>query len=167
MAKLDEEGSTMGRQQMKSVYLAGPITGTSYGECTDWRKMVSHVFISAGIEPYSPMRAKDYLLGETTVSDAYDDTIMSSQRGIYARDFYDCRSKDALFVNLLGATRVSIGTVMEIAWAAAYQKPIVLVMEKENNIHEHSMLREACALRVETLNEGVDIMKALLLPVGH
>lgn len=152
---------------MTSVYLAGPITGTTYGECTDWREIAYQVFKSAGIEAYSPMRAKDYLLQETSVADSYEDTIMSSQRGIYARDFYDCRSKDALFVNLIGATRVSIGTVMEIAWAAAYQKPIVLVIENENNIHEHSMIREACPLRVDNLNEGVDVMKALLLPVGH
>lgn len=151
----------------KSVYLAGPITGTSYEECTDWRKMVSHVLTSAGIDSYSPMRAKDYLLQETSVDDSYEETVMSSQRGIYARDYYDCRTCDAIIVNLLGAERVSIGTVMEIAWATAYEKPIVLVMEKENNIHEHSMLREACPFRVDTLNEGVDIMKTLLLPVGH
>ena len=163
---MDEKSRKVGRK-MKSVYLAGPITGTSYEECTDWRKMVSHILISAGIEAYSPMRAKDYLLGETTVNDAYNDTIMSSQRGIYARDFHDCRSHDAILVNLLGATRVSIGTVMEIAWGAAYQKPIVLVIEEENNLHEHSMIREACPFRVETLNEGVDVMKTILLPVGH
>lgn len=152
---------------MKSVYLAGPITGTTYGECTDWREIAIKVFKSAGIEAYSPMRAKDYLLKETSVADSYEDTIMSSQRGIYARDYYDCRSKDAIFVNLLGATRVSIGTVMEIAWGTAYEKPIVLVMEDENNLHEHSMLREACPLRVNNFNEGIDVMKALLLPGGH
>ena len=151
----------------KSVYLAGPITGTTYEECTDWREVLIHVFKSAGIESFSPMRTKDYLLKETSVADSYEETVMSSQRGIYARDYYDCRTCDAIFVNLLGAERVSIGTVMEIAWATAYEKPIVLVMEKENNIHEHSMLREACPFRVETINEGVDVMKALLLPGGH
>jgi len=150
-----------------SVYLAGAITGLSYDGATDWRDQAMQIFASAGIDAFSPLRSKTYLLQETSVEDCYDDIVMSSQRGIYARDFFDCRARDALFVNLLGAERVSIGTVMEIAWAAAYEKPIILVMEKENNIHEHAMLREACPFRVETLKDGYHIMKSLLLPVPH
>lgn len=150
-----------------SVYLAGPITGLSYDGATDWRDQAIQIFAGAGIDAYSPLRSKNYLLEETSVADCYDDIVMSSQRGIYARDYYDCRTKDAIFVNLLNAERVSIGTVMEIAWATAYEKPIVLVMEKEGNIHEHAMLREACPLRVDNLHDGYHIMKSLLLPVPH
>lgn len=158
-----------------SVYLAGPITGLSYGDCTDWREQAMQIFASAGIDAFSPMRMKAYLLNELNVGDSYEGTVLSSQRGIYARDFYDCRSKDALFVNLLNVrrddpdSRVSIGTVMEIAWVVAHQKPIVLVMEKEPGInrHDHAMLREACPLWVDTLEEGYNVMKSLLLPVPH
>lgn len=150
-----------------SIYLAGPITGTSYDECTDWRDQAIKVFGGAGIDAFSPLRSKVYLRDTTTIEDSYEEKVMSSQRGIYARDFYDCRERDAIFVNLLGADRVSIGTVMEIAWGAAYEKPIVLVMERNNNLHEHAMIREACPFRVETLQEGYHIMKALLLPGGH
>lgn len=150
-----------------SVYLAGPITGLSYEGATDWREQAIQIFANAGIDAFSPMRSKTYLLQETYLGDSYEDTVMSSQRGIYARDYYDCRTKDALFVNLLGADRVSIGTVMEIAWATAYEKPIVLVMEKEGNIHSHAMLREACPLWCTDLSEGYHVMKALLLPGTH
>jgi len=142
------------------IYLAGPITGTTYFGCTDWREF----FIQnaprdlAGV---SPMRWKQYLLEETQVQDQYEEMVLSSQRGIFARDSWDTRRCDALLVNMLGADRVSIGTVMEIAWGHAFNKPIVLVMEKENNIHEHSMLREACPFRVETLQEGMDVLAAL------
>jgi len=158
-----------------SIYLAGPITGLSYDNCTDWRDQAMTIFSGAGIDAYSPMRMKTYLLGEMNVGDSYEGTVMSSQRGIYARDYYDCRTKDALFVNLLGTrrddenSRVSIGTVMEIAWATAYEKPIILVMEKEPgiNLHNHAMLREACPLWVDTLQEGYKVAKSLLLPVPH
>ena len=158
-----------------TVYLAGPITGLSYDGATDWRDQAMQIFATAGIDAYSPMRMKTYLLDETKISDSYESSVMSSQRGIYARDYYDCKTKDALFVNLLGTlrydvdTRVSIGTVMEIAWATAHQKPIVLVMEKEpgKNIHDHAMLREACPLWVDNLQEGYKMMKGLLLPVPH
>lgn len=150
-----------------SIYLAGPIAGQSYDNATEWRDEVTTIFNSSGIECFSPLRAKTYLARETSIADSYDTIVMSSQRGIYARDFHDCRTKDAIFINLLGTTRVSIGTVMEIAWGAAFNKPMVLVMEKENNLHDHAMIREACPLTVPTIEEGIHLMKALLLPLGH
>lgn len=147
-----------------SVYLAGPVTGLTYSGATDWRE-----YVTRGLDPditaYSPLRAKYYLAGLTTIEDSHGDLhVMSTPKAIYARDLYDCRTRDLIFVNMLGATRVSIGTVMEIAWGAAFNKPVVLVMEEKNNLHEHSMLKEACMYRVETLDEGIFVTRALLLP---
>jgi len=147
-----------------SVYLAGPVTGLTYSGATDWRE-----YVKRGLEPditgYSPLRAKYYLAELTTIGDSHGDLhVMSTPKAIYARDLYDCRMRDLIFVNMLGATRVSIGTTMEIAWGAAFNKPIVLVMEREGNVHEHSMLKEACMYRVETLDEGIFVTRALLLP---
>lgn len=151
----------------KSVYLAGPITGQSFTDATDWRDQAMQVFESAGVQAFSPLRAKTYLQQEHSIGDCYNDTVMSSQRGIFARDSYDCMNCDLVFVNLLGAERVSIGTVMEIAWAWAFRKPVVLVMEPTENLHDHAMIREACPLTTHTLEDGYHLAKSLLLPVGH
>ena len=37
---------------MKTVYLAGPITGCTYAGCTDWRKHLTNLFALA--EHYGP-----------------------------------------------------------------------------------------------------------------
>lgn len=146
------------------VYLAGPITGTSYGECTDWRRIAKEVLASRGIDGLSPMRHKDYLANETKVGDCYNNTVLSSQRGITARDRFDCQRADLVIVNMLGATRPSLGTVLEIAWADAERTPIVLVMEIEGNVHDHAMIRELCPFRVETINEAIQTAIKILLP---
>ena len=146
------------------VYLAGPITGLSFDQTIDWRQTAIDHLKQFGIQGLSPLRSKDYLLGQTTVADSYEDKVLSSQRGIYARDRFDCHRADAVLVNLLGAKRVSIGTVMEIAWAAQNNTPVVLVIEKEGNIHEHSMLREACPFRVDNLDDALFVITALLAP---
>jgi len=153
-------------QQTYSIYLAGPITGQSYEGATDWRKDVIQK-LPPEICGFSPLRSKTYLLNETSIADSYEQTVMSSQRGIFARDHYDCQRCDAIFVNLLGAERISIGTAMEIAWAVAYNKPIILVMEEEGNLHDHAMIREACPLTVRTIDEGIHLITSLLLPVPH
>jgi len=147
------------------IYLAGAITGQSYQGCTDWRQYVMDN-LHKDLVGLSPMRHKDYLLEEVQVADIYEDSVLSCQRGIFARDHWDCHRCDAVLVNLVGTERVSIGTVMEIAWAHAYKKPIVLVME-EGNIHEHAMIREACPFRVNTIDEAIDVLKALFVSIDH
>jgi len=149
---------------MSLVYLAGPITGLTYQGCTDWRQKAMDYLAEYGIQGLSPLRAKDYLLNETSIADTYDDTILSSQRGIFARDKFDCERSDVIFVNLLGAQRVSIGTVMEIGWATGKNKPIVLLMEKTGNLHDHAMLREACPWRTDNLDEALWVITTLIAP---
>jgi nucleoside 2-deoxyribosyltransferase len=157
---------------MKSVYLAGPITGLSYGGTTSWREYVKMELATRGIRGVSPMRDKAYLSKEKAIGDSYDQlkivtenrlkTVLSGQRGIYTRDRYDCTHCDAIFANFLGATRVSIGSVIELGWANGHNIPIILAIEPEGNIHEHALVRECTGFRVETVNDGMDVVTSLL-----
>jgi nucleoside 2-deoxyribosyltransferase len=149
---------------MTKVYLAGPITGCSYEGCTDWREYAIKELDTVGITGLSPMRAKDYLQRERIVGDCYDDKVLSSARGIITRDRWDTTRCDAILVNLLGAEQVSIGTIIELAWADLSRTPSIVVMEPDQNVHEHSMVREMIGFRVETLEEGLNVAKSILLP---
>lgn len=149
------------------VYLAGPISGLSYNNSTEWREDVQKQLVDSGIDCYSPLRGKSYLKQETNISDSYEDSVLSSQKGIFNRDSYDCQHCDLIFVNLLNTERVSIGTVMEIAWGWAFRKPIVLIIEKEGNLHNHSMVREASSFIVNNVEDAVWITKTVLLPMSH
>jgi nucleoside 2-deoxyribosyltransferase len=145
---------------MKTIYLSGPITGCTYGDCTNWRQYVASKFAS-DIVGVSPLRGKEYLKTLESMPHTHDH-VMSSSRGIMTRDRFDTMECDAIFVNLLETERVSIGTVMEVAWADMLRKPVILVMEKEGNLHDHPMVREAAGYRVETLEEGIALTNALL-----
>lgn len=145
---------------MSTVYLAGPITGCTYDGCTDWRNYAKANLAVAGIVGLDPMRAKDYLAKETTLGNNYAHPL-SCPRGIMTRDHWDCTRCDVLLVNLRGAKTISIGTVMEIAWAWDNGIPIVCVMEA-GNPHEHAMIQEAIGFRAYCLDEGLAIAKAIL-----
>lgn len=151
---------------MKSVYLAGAITGESYGDATDWREYV-RPRLSNGIVGLSPLRCKNYLEGEKKIGDCYDtqngvSTPLSTSRGIMTRDYFDCQNCDVVLANLLDTKIVSIGTVMECAWAFAFNKPLIMVMEEEGNLHEHAMLREATGFRVTTIDDAITIVNSIL-----
>lgn len=148
------------------VYLAGPIANTSYEDCTGWREYVKDMVDEEEILTLSPMRGKQFIAERSrggTVAQSYEDSPLASIKGINMRDYNDVKRADAIFVDFLGATKVSIGTVMEIAWARAFSIPVICVMEKDN-IHQHCMLNYACGVIVETLEDGVDCLEALLLP---
>jgi nucleoside 2-deoxyribosyltransferase len=145
----------------KLVYLAGPITGLDYNGCTDWREYAKKELAKWGITGLSPMRAKEYLASEKNISDEYSATL-SSSKGIVTRDRFDVMSCNVMLSNLLGAKKISIGTVIECGWADAFRKPIITVIEKEGNPHEHAMIRELTGFRVEDLDKGLYIARAIL-----
>ena len=153
-----------------SVYLAGPIKNRTYSGATSWREYVKILLEDDGIDAFSPMRAKQYLkgldeVGNDLLKDSYAQFPLSTNKAILHRDRHDCTKCDIVLVNLLGAEQVSIGTVMEVAWADAARVPVVLVMEKDgSNPHEHGLLVEACGFRVDSLDEGIWMVKAILLP---
>lgn len=149
------------------VYLAGGITGLSFKEASEWRDHARERlwdFSGGRIVAYDPLRFKDYLADETELADTYARNIMSSQRSIYARDRLDVSRSDLVLVNLLNAPRVSIGTVMEIAWADAWDIPCVLVMSDQGDPHDHAMIREACHWRVNDLDEALILTHRILMP---
>lgn len=150
----------------KSVYLAGPIAGLNYTNATHWREEAKAILSSSGIEAFSPMRAKDYLSAEEVLGSApgqYEQFPMSTGSAILARDFNDCTKCDAVIMYLFGAQKVSIGSVMEVAWAHAARVPIVLVMEEQGNVHDHVLLVEACPIRVTSLKAALACVKSILL----
>lgn len=150
---------------MSKVYLAGPISGLTYDHAQDWREEATLLLACCGIQGYSPLRAKEFLRAEGELgSEDRRVEVMATDRGIMTRDHYDCMTSDVILCNLLGASRVSVGTVMEIAWAFAYRKPLVVVMEPSGNLHDHPMIREAIGYHVSDLGEAVAVVRAILQP---
>lgn len=151
---------------MKTVYMAGPITGLNFKGATDWRHYVADELAKAGIKALSPLRGKEYLASLPILSGHGKEYahmgVLSSSRGVMTRDRFDATRCDVLLANLLDYPKVSIGTTMEIAWADQKRTPIVCAMEESGNPHEHMMINEAIGFRVPTLDEAIHVIKAIL-----
>jgi hypothetical protein len=137
----------------KALFLAGPLTGISYGDALDWRKYVESK-LPADVIAFSAIRGKRHVANERVLKDSYPEHLLSTPQGTITRDRYDASRCDALFVNFLNADRVSIGTIMEMAWADAWRIPIILVMEK-GNVHDHAFVRQVSAFIAGDLDEAI------------
>jgi len=151
---------------VKKVYLAGPITGLSFNESEGWRdefkELVKRSPVLTRVDLFSPLRAKHYLRGETNIAGQYEGTALSSQKGIMGRDRWDIFTADALVIDFTGAKKVSIGTVMEIAWANARGIPVIAVLDELHG--NHPMIKEAVTFPVKDLNEALYVLEALFVP---
>src|SRR5258708_37356165 len=101
------------------IYLSGPICGFTFAESTKWRFDVFEELADFA-EILDRMRdvmspTADTVIGLSGGSSSTADPVMQSDCGIVTRDYNDTTTSTILFVNLLGATKASIGTVAEIA----------------------------------------------------
>ena len=80
------------------------------------------------------------------------------------RDHNDCKTADMIVCNFLGATRISIGTCMEIAFSYAYKVPLLMIMEPSGNPHDYLMIREAIGFRVTKLEDAAAVAMSILFP---
>lgn len=155
------------------VYLAGPIAACTYGEATDWRLRVAEVIERRSdycIAAVSPMRMKEWtarmerIEGEYQEAAGEDYRITGAPMAIRTRDHFDVKNADLLFVYLpkhMNARRPSWGTAIEIGWASAYQKPIVLVTDDEG-LAKHPLILGSVGWIVPTLGEGVEAALSVL-----
>lgn len=152
----------------KTVYLAGPITGLTYGEARHgWREEFASMMPNH-IIPLSPMRGKDFLMGEESLKgdpDIYPTNPLARPSGILTRDRNDVSGCDVMVACFLQARdQCSLGTAVEFGWADAYRKPVVMVIEDEGNIHLHAFLTEIAGYRTNNLEEAAQIVRCLLTP---
>lgn len=150
----------------KRIYLAGPIAGLTYGEATHgWRQEVYNALHPLGLHCYSPMRGKVFLKDHIGPigKEGYEHHPMSAMQGILGRDRNDVMEADLIFMNVKGATSVSIGTTVELGWADAFRKPIVLVTDEEGP-HNHAFYKGLATYVCHDVARGIECAKALLLP---
>ncbi|MCX6750020.1 MAG: nucleoside 2-deoxyribosyltransferase [Candidatus Pacearchaeota archaeon] len=147
---------------MKRVYLMGPILGTEYKECNDWREHAIEELAKYDIQGISPLRHKDIVDKSGLMGDFGGGNMMTTPSGIVTRDRYDATHCELGLANLLGAKKISLGTMVEYGWLDMKRIPIITVMEKEGNPHDHAFIRELSGYRVETLEEGIYIARCIL-----
>lgn len=156
---------------MGTIYLSGPITGKTYQDARfGWRssfakKMLQKMRNAGSYQDHvllSPMRHEGHLAEvKGPLDKEYPDNLFSHPKMIVAKDFLDINTSDIVLVYLLDATKVSIGTMVELGYAKARGKTIVTVMQK-GNLHEHPFVTEVSDAVVETLEDAVAICDSLL-----
>lgn len=155
---------------MEKIYLSGPMTGLTVEEATERRSFYFNN-LSDCFELVSPMRDW-HLMTNTeefkhTQIEAYsndwgkENVSFCNDKEIMNRDRFDVLLSDGMILDLLDATRPSIGAIAELCWAHEHSKPIVLVMEDEGNINEHAFINEMSSFRVNSRERACEVIRSV------
>jgi nucleoside 2-deoxyribosyltransferase len=145
------------------VYACGPMHGRTFRECTKWRNCAQKL-LAPEIILDSPVRQY-----RETEFDKHEDA-SRAERGlfyqdgtIYVKDRYAVYHADALLVNFLGVNVASIGSCIELGWADAWGKLVVVAMEPEN-VHQHPMVRRICNdIILPSVEEAAHALRKIIL----
>lgn len=130
---------------MSKVYLAGPVSHTTWVNAVSWRKDVKGVLRDSNIDCLDPTR-------HGLIQD--DDIITHLCMN-------DVKNSDAILVNFLDMDRISIGTILEIGWASALDKPVVLVVDEEKSF-DYGIFQYLTRLRADNMEDGLEYIKTVL-----
>jgi len=140
------------------IYCCHPITGSSADEVYEYYDDILNVMSSYGYEVLLPLYAKNYLRTETNFRAADYRHPVSTNHAIFNRDRWMVDQSDIVYANLMGSERVSIGTMMELAWASDKGKHVIVAMDKEN-VHRHAFVLEAADVIFDVEKDALEYLE--------
>lgn len=143
-------------RKRRQIYLAGPIGGLAFDEieakyAEKVKRLEKYYDVMVPIVAHSCLRGEDGLKTHGFVNPVISD------HAIVERDRWMVTKSDLLLADLAYADRVSIGTMMELAWAHDHGLHTVTVMEP-GNIHEHAFVLEASDVVFSNLEDALDYL---------
>lgn len=147
------------------IYIAGAISGQTAKDVFTYFKNTAFQLQGLGYTVYSPLLGKGTLFRNEVEfkAEGYDHHPIVTNHAIMERDRWMVSSVDIVYCNLtMAPDRVSIGSMMELAWAHQLGLHTVVAMQRDN-IHRHAFVLEAADVPFETTIEAMDYLKDLSL----
>jgi hypothetical protein len=109
------------------LYLAGLMEESVLDKCIAWRKKI--------VDHYSNWKGSGKMYGDLCFLDPCNGEIKKDgfvplpKKAIFDKDYICVRNCDLLIANLntFGIKRWPIGTIMEVAWAKPFHKPVIMI----------------------------------------
>jgi nucleoside 2-deoxyribosyltransferase len=152
-----------GRQRLLTIYLGGPIAGHAYDGASDWRHETARRLSETAphVRCLDPMRGKEELKGATSIKAGEGGGVYGPKTTV-SRDLWDVAHCDIVLINLLDASEVSVGSMVELGHAAALKKFVVVILppKGEGSPHHHPFVLESASAVVHSLEDALSLLEA-------
>lgn len=139
------------------IYVAGRITGSTPEEVFEYFNSTRKILEECGYEVLTPLMGKEYLRIEKKFAPEGYKYPASTDHAIAERDKWMVGQSDIVFVNFIGMPAVSVGCVMELAWASLLGKHTVIAIDKEN-INYHAFVLDAADIVFDSTRAALEYL---------
>ena len=144
---------------MTHVYLAGPILGCTQSEANDWRHYVSATLAPHGVTGVSPLRCEP-IIGER-YGNGGTDPCFGTARAIASKNYLDVQSCALTLAYMPKTARLSLGTLIELAWAHSLRKPTILVTD-DPLLTDHPVVQACAGWVLRDLDSAIEVIVGVL-----
>jgi nucleoside 2-deoxyribosyltransferase len=145
---------------MTRVYLAGPISGLTYTQATEWREWAKTMLAEYGMEGLSPFDQHNAPVDKDQPLDAwFEEQIGMDTLSVVQGDLNMVDKSTVLLMNLSDANRASLGSMAELGYAYAKGKYIVTVSDEVH--HNHPFVTHLSHTIVPTLPHAFRALQRL------
>lgn len=137
------------------------MTGVRLKKAMAWRLYVKQR-LPACFKTRNPILSERRAEGDRKIPKENKSGLLGKGKTFTRKDKNDVKRSSLVFINLLGAEQVSIGTICELAWAYIFGVPTIVVIDRKN-VHWHPFVIEMADVVVDNLDDGINAVKALLL----
>ena len=146
--------------RMFKIYCCKPISGRTAEEVFEYYEEMERTLSDYGYKVLSPLHGKDVLRTEKEFRATDYRHPVATNHAIFERDRWMVKQADVVYANMLDTKMVSIGSMMEMAWAFDSGKHVVLAIEP-GNIHQHAFVLEAAHVVWESEESALAYLKSL------
>lgn len=150
----------------KYIYLAGPIAGCTDNEANDWRDEFSlrlRKMFGGKVAGISPLRCEPpNVSGRYELN--YEDVLFGTARAISTKNLYDVKACDMMLAYMpreLNERRPSYGTIVELGWAYAFGKPVIVVTD-DPYLRQHPVVGLCVGWFLKTFGEAFELIDGIM-----
>jgi len=140
-----------------NIYLAHPISGLKAVDVFNYYDDMYAKLKDVGYRVLTPMYGKDHLRCEKEFRASGYKFPCTTNHALFNRDKWMVEQADVVYANLMSAPQVSIGTMMELAWASHMRKHVIVSMPVEC-VHAHAFVFEAASVVYNTHEDALDYL---------
>ena len=144
---------------MKTVYLAGPITGATTKEANDWRNEFRAKLQAYGISGISPLRCEPPGIGGK-YEGIYDDPKFGTAKAISSKNMMDLQTCDITLCYFPPGAPLSVGTLAELFIGWAWRRPVIVVSHDPKLVN-HPLVQMAAGWILPDLDEAFELITGL------
>lgn len=154
-----------------TLYLAHPISGMTLEEVSGYykEKRLELKNCVPHLKVLMPVMANQKVRTDLECRENGTNNPLGTNHHIIERDRWMVKQSDIVFVNLMSATeRVSIGSMMELAWAHDNGIHTIVAMGPDNT-HRHGFVMEAADTVFDNSEDALEYIKQLTSEIiyGH